>query len=641
MIVATAGHIDHGKTLLVKTLTGVDTDRLPEEKARGISIDLGFAYWATASGAVIGFVDVPGHERFIRNMVAGVCGIDFALIAVAADDGVMPQTVEHLNILELLGVSRGIAVITKTDRVGPDRVEQVRADVAALLGPTRLARSRILAVSPVSGVGMDTLREELAGAVGELVRRKSEGQHFRLAVDRAFTVPGSGTVVAGTVFDGEVAVGDHLMASPSGVPVRVRGIQQRGYPTECAEAGERCALNLAGTNLEAVARGDWVLAAPIHAPTKRLDVRVTLLACEPRPLKHWTPLHLHLATADVSARISLPGESTLAPGSTAIAQLVLARPVGALNGDRFILRDQSARRTLGGGTVLDPHARTTRRATAARRAELGALELGSPEAALSELLADETRCVDIAHFERVFNLKAERASAIFAAAGVTVLGKKDRTGVTPLRIDRLRGEILGALRGFHEGQPRAAGIEPDALRKKIWTRLPSEAFQTLLHQLAEERKIEIASNLVCQAGHDTTAGPEDQRLWDLVLPALRQSGFAPTAVSELAAALNLKVPALKDFLYRKSRKGEVIRMPKERFYPRATLAQLAAIAQTLVRTSPSGFTVAQYRDAAGIGRGLAIEILECLDNLGITQRVGDARKIRRDFVAILGAAEPE
>jgi len=640
MIVATAGHIDHGKTLLVKTLTGVDTDRLPEEKARGISIDLGFAYWPLANGDVIGFVDVPGHERFIRNMLAGVCGIDFALLVVAADDGVMPQTVEHLHILNLLDLRRGIAVITKIDRVAPERVERIKTDVAALLAPTRLSGIPVLPVSAITGDGIEALKQQLTAAAGAFAARMTEGQHFRLAIDRAFTVAGSGTVVTGTVFNGAVAAGDRLVVSPRGTPVRVRAIQMRGKPAERAQAGQRCALNLTGADLETVARGDWVLAEAIHAPTQRIDARVTLLASEPQALKHWTPLHLHLATADVTARISLPREAAMPPGGSAIAQLVLAKPVGALNGDRFILRDQSARRTLGGGVVVDPHARAVRRATPARQAELAALERGAPEAALAELLKDEARGADLVRFERTFNLKPERLSALYSAAGVAVLGKEHRVAITRERRERLREAVPAAVRDFHRAQPQAVGMDPAALHKQVAPHLPADALQTLLRELADERKIEIAANLVRQPGHDATSNPEDQRLWQLVLPALQQAGFAPSPVAELAAALKLKDAVLKDFLHRKSRSGEVMRVPPDRFYPRATLATLAATAQALARANPNGFTAAQYRDATGIGRGLAIEILECLDSLGITQRVGDARRMRKDFVPILGAAEP-
>ena len=638
MIVATAGHIDHGKTLLVKTLTGVDTDRLPEEKARGISIDLGFAYWPLEGGAVIGFVDVPGHERFIRNMLAGVCGIDYALLVVAADDGVMPQTVEHLQILDLLGIRRGMAAITKADRVAPERVEAVREEVAALLAPTRLAGVPALAVSAVTGAGIEELRRQIAAAAQQHAARSAEGQHFRFAIDRAFTISGSGTVVTGTVFNGAVAVGDRLVISPRGAQVRVRGVQMRGKPAERAQAGQRCALNLTGADLESVARGDWALHEAIHAPTQRVETRLTVLASEAEPLEHWTPVHAHLATADITARIAIAGGGSIAPGASGLAQLVLDKPIGALNGDRFIIRDQSARRTLGGGMVVDPYARSARRASAARLAELAALEQGSPDATLASLLKDAAGGVDLTRFEQVFGLKPERAAALYEAAGVAALGKERRTAITRARRDALREQALAAVGDFHRANPQAVGMDAAALQKKLAPALPTEAFQALMRELADERKLEISGNGLRVPGHDATSNPEDQRMWQIVLPALQAAGFAPPPVPELATMLKLKEATLKDFLHRKSRTGEVLRVPPDRFYPRATLATLAATAHALARAAP--FTAAQFRDATGIGRGLAIEILETLDTLGITQRVGDTRKARKDFVPMLGAAEP-
>ena len=350
---------------------------------------------------------------------------------------------------------------------------------------------------------------------------------------------------------------------------------------------------------------------------------------------------MHLATADVTARLSIPRQGRIPPGASAIVQLALAKPVGALNGDRFILRDQSARRTLGGGVVLDPHARTARRASRAREEELEALERGSPEAALAALLKDAERGVDLGRFERTFNLMPERAAVLYRAADVVVLGKEMRTGVTRARRDDLREKILAELRDFHRAQPQALGLEAGALHGKLAPQLPAEAFQAIARELADERKLEIGGAGLRLPGHDATSDPEDQRMWQLVLPALQKGGFAPPPVAELASALKIKEATLKDFLHRKSRGGEVMRVPPDRFYPRATLATLAATAQALARASPAGtFTAAQYRDATGIGRGLAIEILEFLDTLGITQRQGDARKMRKDFVPILGTAEP-
>ncbi|MBS1217204.1 MAG: hypothetical protein H6R21_337 [Proteobacteria bacterium] len=640
MIIATAGHIDHGKTLLVKTLTGTDTDRLPEEKARGISIDLGFAYLPLDGGGLIGFVDVPGHERFIRNMLAGVSGIDFALLIVAADDGVMPQTIEHLQILDLLHVARGTAVITKIDRVDPARIDEVRAQVQALLAPTTLAGATIHPVSAVSGAGMAELKTLLLDAATAQHRRRAEGQHLRYAIDRAFSIAGSGTVVTGTVFNGTVHTGDKLVISPAGREVRVRGIQIHGKAAEQARAGERCALNLTGADVEAVRRGDWVMAAAIHRPTRRLDVRLSVLPGETRALKHWTPVHLHLATADVTARVSLRRGDALAPGSGGIAQLVLDEPVAALHGDRFILRDQSSTRTLGGGSIIDPLPPTARRSKA-RDAELAALEAADPDTALAALSANDKRPLDPAHFEAIFNVLPEVAGAAYAKAGLVPLGKDRQIAIRQQRLDALRAAITSKVQAFHQAHPQAPGMDVEALRTALAPELDADAFGHVLRLLADQRVIEIHSSLVRKPGHDTTANSADAQLWELVQPALAAAGFNPPPLRELAPQLKLKDAILKDFVYRQMKAGKLYRVGAERFYPKPTMATLAATAHATAAQQPNGlFTAAQYRDATGIGRTLAIEILDTLDGLTVTQRVGDQRKMRKDFVPILGAAEP-
>ena len=639
MIVATAGHIDHGKTLLVKTLTGVDTDRLPEEKARGISIDLGFAYLPLAGGGLIGFVDVPGHERFIRNMLAGVCGIDFALLVVAADDGIMPQTIEHLHILDLLHVSRGAAVVTKIDRIDPERAREVEEQVAALLKTTRLADSPVIPVSAVSGAGVDELRSLLLDEGQRQAARLSTGQHFRYAIDRTFTVAGSGTVVTGTVFNGAVKTGDKLVVSPAGLEVRVRGIQIHGKSAERAVAGERCALNLTGAALDSVRRGDWVLAPEIHRPTQRIDARVNVLGSETQALEHWTPVHLHLATSDVTARVATRRGEGVAPGASALVQLVLDQPIGALRGDRFILRDQSAARTIGGGFVLDPFAPATRRSTPARLAELAALEHDSPEAALGALVGERERVIDLARFEVMYGLTRERAAALYEKAGLVPLGKETRAAVTRARFDAMRDSVLAQLADFHRKEPQAVGLEVETLRQSVASDLSADAFASILRTLVDERKVEASGSTARLPGHNATANAADDRLWETLRPALEAAGFNAPPVRELALQVKLKEAIVKDFLHRKAKTGEVMKVTTDRFYTRPTLATLAAIAQATAQAQPNGqFTAAQYRDATGVGRSLAIEILEFLDTLGITQRIGDARKMRKDFVPILGAA---
>jgi selenocysteine-specific elongation factor len=639
MIVATAGHIDHGKTLLVKTLTGVDTDRLPEEKARGISIDLGFAYLPLPNGELIGFVDVPGHERFVRNMLAGVCGIDYALLVVAADDGVMPQTLEHLNILNLLHIQRGAAVITKIDRVDEAQVKQVAEQVSALLSTTQLAGATVMPVSAVSGAGMNELRELLKREAASSSSHANADQHFRYAIDRAFSVAGSGTVVTGTVFNGRVAPGDKLVLSPAGNEVRVRGIQIQGKAAQQAVAGQRCALNLTGTDLEAVARGDWVLAAAIHHPTQRIAGRVSVLASETQSLKHWTPVHLHLATADVTARVAIRRGESIAPGASAMVQLQLDKPVGALHGDRFILRDQSATRTLGGGVVLDPFVTTQRRSKEAREAELAALEQPTPEATLSALI-QLGKSIDLQRFETLFNMPSAQAAALYAKANLIPLGKDTRVGITGARSTQISDSITPHLQAFHKAQPQATGEETETLRKKLAPELSADAFGTILRTLTDARKIETSGSIARLPAHSTTANTADETMWQIVKPALEAAGFAAPQIKDLALQLKLKEPIVKDFLYRKAKSGELYRVTPDRFYTKGTAAKLAATAQATAQAQPNGiFTAAQYRDWAGVGRGLAIEILEFMDTLGVTQRIGDTRKMRKDFVPILGPAD--
>ena len=639
MIVATAGHIDHGKTTLVKALTGVDTDRLPEEKKRGISIDIGFAYRKTAAGDIIGFVDVPGHERFVRNMLAGVCGIDYVMLIVAADDGVMPQTVEHLHIVDLLTVRRGIAVITKTDRVPAERVAEVAASVRALLAPTALAGIDVLPVSAISGEGVEQLRDALASAAREHGTREHAGRNLRYAIDRVFTIAGSGTVVTGTVFNGAVAIGDKLMLTPSGIEVRVRGIQKDGQAAQQASAGERCALNVTGADVAQIHRGDWVVAPAIHAPTQRLDVRLQLLAGETQPLKHWTPVHLHLGTADVTARIAIRRGASVAPGASAIVQVIADKPIAALNGDRFIIRDQSAMRTIGGGTVIDPFVASTRRNAQARAAHLAALENADPAAALAALLAGSPAGVDLTQFERAMNLTPDRAAQLTHKPEIAIVGKEQRVALPRTIVDGIKQSAVDALTRFHRESPQATGFEISTLRKQLAPALPAATFTALLRELGDEKKIEVAGSSARLPRHVATDNPADEKMWQALKPLLDNAGFNVPPLRELAPAANLKEAILKDFLHRKARTSEVIRVTPERFYPRATLAQLAAVAQVVTQTVPGGqFTAAQYRDATGVGRGLAIEILECLDRLGITQRIGDARKMRKDFVPILGAA---
>ena len=460
MIVGTAGHIDHGKTSLVKALTGVDADRLKEEKARGITIDLGYAYSPLPNGEVLGFIDVPGHEKLVHNMLAGATGIDFVLLAMAADDGPMPQTREHLAILNLLGLSRGAVALTKIDCVPEERVVQAQAEVESLLQGTPLEGSPIFPLSAVSGAGVEVLRAHLDAVAATLPPRTATG-NFRLAIDRCFALTGTGTVVTGTVFSGTVRTGDQLLLSPAGIPVRVRGIHAQNRASEIGMAGQRCALNLAGTDFDKqdVCRGDWIVAEPAHGPTQRLDVRLHLLSGADKPLRHWSPVHFHLGAVDVMARVALLEHDKLEPGASGLAQIVLDRTIGALCGDRYIIRDQSANRTVGGGKVLDPFPPERKRRTPERLTMLAAYEQPSVHAVLQGLLDATPAGVDLARFALSCNLSTAELEAIRRDVPMSTV---DGTAFATQVWESLRQAVLGRLAEVHGLSPDVLG--PDEMR---------------------------------------------------------------------------------------------------------------------------------------------------------------------------------
>ena len=640
MIVATAGHIDHGKTRLVRAITGVDTDRLPEEKARGISIDLGFAYWTAASGTLIGFVDVPGHERFVRNMLAGVCGIDFAMVVVAADDGVMPQTLEHVQILDLLGIRRGIVVMTKVDRVANARRREVRSELDGLLAGTTLQGLNILEASPITGEGIEALKAAISFAAATMGTRLRSGQHFRFAVDRSFSVEGSGTIVTGTVFSGELDVGARLRVSPDGAEVRARGLRVHASDVTHVQAGQRCAINLSGVAVAEIARGDWVVAEAIHRPTQRIDAEMVLLPGKRGALTPATRVHLHLGAGDVLARIIPFGGDAMAPGTRALVELVLDRPVSALHGDRFILRDSAAHRTLGGGRVLDPFAPATRRRKAERLVSLAALTTASAQEALQALLQTPAG-VNLDRFETTFNLVPEAARALYRALDVISIGGEHGTGIARARHAAWSDDVHARLAEYHEQHPAAHGMRLKDLRDAVVPAVPVPLFEAFVQEIAGERRITVKGGAAHLTEHDAAANPADRLLWERIYPILLAAGIQPPRLQELASEARVDERTLRDMLYRRRAAGAVYRVGQDRFCLRAILAALAATAASLAQSSPMGsFTAAEYRDALGSDRSLAIELLECLDGVGVTLRVGDTRRIHHDYVPLLGPSAP-
>ncbi|HSW20643.1 MAG TPA: selenocysteine-specific translation elongation factor [Ramlibacter sp.] len=626
MIIATAGHIDHGKTTLVRALTGVDTDRLPEEKARGISIDLGFAH-CTLGGATVGFVDVPGHERFVRNMLSGVYAVGHVLLVVAADDGVMPQTREHLHIVDMLGVGDGTVVITKTDRADAGQLARVEAELAALLQGTALKTAPRIAVSAVTGDGMAQLRDRLAAVASQGAAARGGAELARFVVDRAFTVAGSGTIVTGTVIAGAMAVGDTVVVTPAGTPVRVRRMQRHGVTVERANAGERCAINLAGLEPSQVGRGDWLVAAEAHSPTDRIDVRVKVLASEAAPLKHWTPVHVHIGAADVPARLALRRGEAVEPGGEAFGQLRLERAIHAAHGDRFILRDQSATRTLGGGAVVDPCPPARRHA--GRPDVFAALHDNGPVASLPALIDLHPAGLELEWLARVFAWPLNKLLELLPADAV-VVKTSVHTVFAAARVTQLENAVVERITRFHADQSDATGIELAQLRAELARAVSPDVFTALIRRGATRLDLSLQGSQARLARHDSTDNPRDLVTWQRLRPLLLDAGAAIPSVRELSGLSRVPLQPLRDLLHRKSAVGELVKVTPERFALPETLEVLGLLAAQTAASRPDGlFTAGQFRDTIGSGRGLAIEILECLDRRGVTQRRADLRAMRQ------------
>jgi len=626
MIVATAGHVDHGKTLLVKALTGVDTDRLPDEKRRGLTIDLGFAYLPDAAAGTIGFIDVPGHERFVHNMLCGVAGIDAALFVVAADDGPMPQTVEHLAILDLLDVRHGLVALTKTDRVSAERVAAVSAEIDRLIASTSLAGAPVFPVSALTGEGVEALAVALRRMASALPRRAAEG-NFRLAVDRAFTVAGAGLVVTGTVFSGELASGDAVRLLAGGVAARVRTIHAQNAEAPRGRAGERCALNLAGTGLkhDEIRRGDWIVHGPVPDPSPRIDARVRLLAGEGRPLRHWTPVHVHLGAASVTGRVATLEGKEIPPGAAGLAQLVLERPIGAVHGDRLILRDQSARRTIGGGRVIDVFPPARGRARPERLAALRAMERADPAQALAELVQHATRGLDLAQFAAARNLSEEESRRVFETVPMQrVDAGARRLGFTPAQWESLRAAALASVAAWHRRAPDSAGPPEDRILDGKG--LPRGVVVAIANELVREGALARGGVEVRLPLHRADFAPADAALWTRVSAVLEAEDARPPTVAELAERVGAAPKLAQSLLDRAARRGLAVRISQTRFFLPRTAMRLASVFEGLAQSADQGrVTAAAFRDASGLGRNLSIEVLEFFDRVRYTRRVGDAR----------------
>ena len=607
MIIGTAGHIDHGKTALVKALTGIDCDRLKEEKARGITIDLGFAYLPIAHGQVLGFVDVPGHERFVHTMLAGASGIDFALLTVAANDGVKPQTLEHLAILDLLGIERGVVIVTKADLATPERLAAVISQIRAATAGTVLEDADILPVSAVTGQGVDELRAYLADAATDTPDRSAEAR-FRLAVDRVFTLAGVGVVVTGTVLSGLVHVGDHVQVSPSGLMARVRSLHAQNRPEQIGRAGDRCALNLSGPDIskDAIRRGDVVLEADMHAPTDRIDAVLRVLPGEQKSIGQWFPVRLHHAAAEVGAHIVLLDDKAVQPSASAKVQLVLDRPIAAAVPDRFVVRDVSAQRTLGGGRFIDLRPPARRRRTPERRMQRAALAISDPLAAFAALLAAPPFASDLALFSRDRALAAAQTERIITELELVVLRSQESPGL-PFRLPNGRFSRQASRQRLLPTTPKiriSRALVENGCGLCCSHGCRSRFSPSLCRGFREKGEIVLDGAFVRLSTHEVRLGPEDQAAWDFIAPLLGGAErFRPPRVRDIAATTGRPEREVRRLLKLAGRMGWADEVAHDHFFLRLTTDEMVRIAANVAAHTERGeFTAAQFRDRLENGR---------------------------------------
>ncbi len=624
----TAGHIDHGKTSLVKALTGIDTDRLQEEKERGITIELGFARLDLPSGLCMSIVDVPGHERFVKNMVAGAAGIDLVLLAVAADEGVMPQTREHLEICTLLGVKAGLVALTKSDLVDPDFLELAREDVAALLEGTFLEGAPMVPVSATTGAGIEELKTELDALAREAPARGSKGL-FRLPVDRVFTMRGFGTVVTGTLISGAVRKGDDVSTLPGGVTAKVRGVQVHGEARDRAVAGQRVALNLAGVDVSDLARGDTVIHPDALEPTRMADVRIDLLPSAEKPLKDRARVRLHLGTQEVPVVVALLDRDELGPGEAGWAQVRSPEWFCACPADRFVLRAFSPARTLGGGVVVDHHPKRHRGKRPEVPDRLAVLLEGEPGERLAAFLAVRgLQGLDPRQTQAALGVTLDRARTLLQAAvrsgAALVTDRKAQRHHHAAVVSRLEDEALALLGRFHEANPLKRGLGVEELRTKFPRYVSPRLVAFVLQRLVDEGRVAVDGEVVRRADFTLRLSADDEDVRRGILEAVRARGYQAPTAEEVAAAIGQDAPAVEPVLQFLVTDGALVRTKEGYFFARETLEDL--VRQVVALLDEKGeIGVADIKDLTGTTRKYTIPLLEYLDTTRVTVRKGDVR----------------
>jgi selenocysteine-specific elongation factor len=632
IILGTAGHIDHGKTSLIKALTGTDTDRLKEEKERGITIELGFAALDLPSGQHLGIVDVPGHEKFVKNMVAGATGIDIVVMVIAADEGVMPQTREHMEICTLLGVKYGMVAVTKIDMVDEEWLELALEDIRDFVRGTFLEDAAVAAVSSATQEGIPEFIKALDELAAEIPERPPSDL-FRLPIDRVFTIKGFGTVITGTLISGRVQVGDTIMIYPSGIKSKVRGIQVHNKSAEEAQTGMRTAINFQGLEKEAISRGE-VLSKPNNLQASYMvDVSLHYLASNKKPIKNRTRVRFHTGTSEVLGNVILLDREELAPGEDTVAQLRLDTPVALVKDDRFVIRSYSPVFTIGGGKVLNPIPLKHKRFKPDAVEGLQALGDQSPEAIISfHVEASGYQGVSFAHLKIMTNLPEKQLEnvlqGLLSQKTLIQVDKENRIYIHRRRFENLENDTRRQLADYHKANPLKPGMPKEELKSKFPPLLTSKLFNLTLNQMIKEKEIAQEENFIRLASHAVSLGVKQADVKDKILKSYLNAGLEPPYFKELAKSLDMDAKRAKDVLMHMVAEGAIVKVKEELYFHAAVVKDLKKRLVKFLETQGE-ITTPQFKEMTGVSRKYVIPLAEHFDSTNVTLRVGDVRKLRK------------
>jgi selenocysteine-specific elongation factor len=632
VVLGTAGHIDHGKTTLIKALTGVDCDRLKEEKERGITIELGFTSMALPSGSEISIVDVPGHEKFVHHMVAGATGLDLVALVIAADEGIMPQTREHLDICKLLRVKKGLVALTKIDLVEKDWLDLVKEEVHDFVKGTFLEGAAIVPLSSTTGEGLPAFLAEVDRLAQEVEERSPEGL-FRLPIDRVFTIKGFGTVVTGTIISGRASIGDTLEVLPGGLEAKVRGIQAHGKSVESATAGLRAGINLHGLETGDIDRGNVLVLSQTLKPTAVLDVVLQLLPGAPRPLKHRTRIRLHLGTAEVLGRVIPLGREEVKPGEEAFMQIRLEKPIVALPGDHFVIRSYSPLLTIGGGEVLDAFPSRHKRLSQQVKEEMAILEKGSDDEKIRIRLLKTGPAglswPDLMMRTNLLPAKLKsRVEALIGTGGILRYNGDRLRYIHPQAVEDLKRFCLDYLKEFHRKNPLQPGAMKEELKSKLPPHADSRLFNHLLSTLTGEKKIIVEKETVRLSTHIISLKEEEKDLRKKMVLLYSQGKLQPPLVKEVAAELAVSESALKLVLQLLVKEGTLVKVKEDLYFHQQAMQEMEAKLIQFLQQNKE-MTPTQFKEISQVSRKFAIPLMEHFDAKKLTMRIGDKRVLRK------------